>query len=256
MSRAVLLFAVLITRSAFAIDGQVLINQSTVMAMGGFPYVISSAGSYKLSGPLNVTTTKHAIVINHDDVTLDLNGFAITGPGTYLSAGSAGCTPAGTPTHCAGVYSTSGYQNLTIRNGVIRAFADGVYLGASGLIADVQTSKNLVGITADGVLGGSFVIVRCTASANDFWGMTAQFATVSDSAASGNTGDGIVAAFSTLIHNVFTGNGRYGMLAQGSIVFGSNVFLNNKTSDFNLDLGGVGGASFSQKNNLCTSGPC
>jgi hypothetical protein len=30
---------------AFGVDGVVLINQSTVLAAGGFPYVISSSGS-------------------------------------------------------------------------------------------------------------------------------------------------------------------------------------------------------------------
>ena len=37
----------LIATSAFAIDGVVLINQSTVTAAGGFPYMITKTGSYK-----------------------------------------------------------------------------------------------------------------------------------------------------------------------------------------------------------------
>ena len=64
----------------FAIDGQVLINQSTVMSAGGFPYLITQPGSYKLSGNLTVNAnTDSAIRISADNVTLDLNGFTING---------------------------------------------------------------------------------------------------------------------------------------------------------------------------------
>src|SRR2546423_10858587 len=81
----VLATAIVPTR-VFAIDGQVLINQSTVMAAGGFPYIISNAGSYKLSGNLTLTTSTAgnysgldiAIGINSSRVDLDLNGFSIT----------------------------------------------------------------------------------------------------------------------------------------------------------------------------------
>jgi hypothetical protein len=56
-----------------------------VMAQGGFPYVISTPGSYKLSGPLTMTTTPTgnytgfdlAIGIASSRVNLDLNGFSI-----------------------------------------------------------------------------------------------------------------------------------------------------------------------------------
>lgn len=72
--------------TALAVDGQVLINQSTVMAAGGFPYIISQPGSYKLSGNLTMNTTQNgnyngldiAILINANNVTLDLNGFSLT----------------------------------------------------------------------------------------------------------------------------------------------------------------------------------
>jgi hypothetical protein len=87
MNKAVLMIVAmaLIPGAAFAVDGQVLINQSTVMAAGGFPYIISSPGSYKLTGNLQMATTSTgnhagidiAIAINSSFVDLDLNGFAI-----------------------------------------------------------------------------------------------------------------------------------------------------------------------------------
>ena len=85
------LAAALASTCAFAVDGVVLINQSTVTAAGGFPYTITQPGSYKLSGnltpPLNVT----AIQISTGNVSLDLNGFTIScsmpHPSPYLRRG-------------------------------------------------------------------------------------------------------------------------------------------------------------------------
>src|SRR5437016_2169688 len=81
-----IILAVALAPCAFAVDGQVLINQSTVMAAGGFPYFITTPGSYKLSGNLTMSTTLFgnyfavwdiAIAIASSNVTLDLNGFSI-----------------------------------------------------------------------------------------------------------------------------------------------------------------------------------
>ena len=68
----------LLSASAWAVDGQVLINQSTVMSSGGFPYHITQTGSYKLSGNLVATLNQQAIQITAINVTLDLNGFNVT----------------------------------------------------------------------------------------------------------------------------------------------------------------------------------
>jgi len=73
----VLLTMTLAVPVVFAVDGVVLINQSTVMAAGGFPYKINQSGSYRLTGNLLVDRNKTAIQIDVNDVTLDLNGFRI-----------------------------------------------------------------------------------------------------------------------------------------------------------------------------------
>ena len=53
MTKTLLLAGALLASSAFAVDGVVLINQSTVTAAGGFPYSITQSGSYRLSGNLD-----------------------------------------------------------------------------------------------------------------------------------------------------------------------------------------------------------
>ncbi len=75
----ILAVALVLMPCAFAVDGVVLINQSTVIAAGGFPYLISQPGSYKLSGNLTVPDLVDGIRISASNVTLDLNGFKITG---------------------------------------------------------------------------------------------------------------------------------------------------------------------------------
>jgi hypothetical protein len=103
---AILAFA-LIPTCAFAVDGVVLINQSTVIAAGGFPYSISQPGSYKLSGNLAVPANISGILITVSNVTLDLNGFGIvSAPETALSFPAA-------------VDTVGAITGITIRNGTI-----------------------------------------------------------------------------------------------------------------------------------------
>ena len=57
----VVLGIALLPACALAVDGVVLINQSTVVAAGGFPYIISQPGSYKLSGNLIMATSSTSV---------------------------------------------------------------------------------------------------------------------------------------------------------------------------------------------------
>ncbi len=109
--------------SGFAIDGQVLINQSTVMASGGFPYRIIQSGSYKLSGNLTLNTSSTAnysgpggpadvaILIDANNISLDLNGFSITITDTMGKA-------LGHPFY--GVLESGTFSQIAITNGSIR----------------------------------------------------------------------------------------------------------------------------------------
>jgi hypothetical protein len=107
----------------FAIDGQVLINQSTVIASGGFPYRITQSGSYKLSGNLALNTSQNAnysgpggpadvaILIDANNISLDLNGFSITITDTVGKA-------LGHPFY--GVLEAGTFSQIAITNGSIR----------------------------------------------------------------------------------------------------------------------------------------
>ena len=110
--------------SAFAVDGTTLINQSTVMAAGGFPYTITASGSYRLSGDLLVTNST-GINILAPNVTLDLNGFTIS---------CSSCS--GFP----GIVSNS--VNMTVMNGMISGFG-GIEAPPGGHIRLARCSKGL-----------------------------------------------------------------------------------------------------------------
>jgi hypothetical protein len=237
---AIVLAVALFPACVFAVDGQALINQSTVMAAGGFPYKILQAGSYKLSGNLTVTAIgTDGIEIDSDNVTLDLNGFAIIGPGSC----------AGSPLQCTtqtsrGVLSF-GYSN-TVKNGAVQGFGYGVYVTGSGMVDDVQAKANsLAGIYVN---GSGAVLARCTAVFNGQRGIFALNAAISDSVANANGVDGFDVTASTLIHIVANNNGGIGVSGTDQSLVGSSLMMSNQNGDL------IG--TLSQHNNSCTAGSC
>ena len=137
---------------AFAIDGQILINQSTVTAAGGFPYVISNPGSYKLTGNLSATAGKSAIQITTSNVTLDLNGFNLASLGPSSGAFSDTAT---------GILIIGNVSNIAIHNGSMLGFSPGITMltGTLLLVEDMSFEENfsLPGITiANGIAVEAF----------------------------------------------------------------------------------------------------
>jgi hypothetical protein len=98
---------VLAPACAFAVDGVVLINQSTVISAGNFPYIISLPGSYKLSGNLMVPAGVNGIEISSSNVVLDLNGFNISCGGAVVGS------------RVACISGIAQVHDLLIRNGTI-----------------------------------------------------------------------------------------------------------------------------------------
>ena len=121
---ALVALALVLARPALAVDGVIEINQARAVAGGvttgdtaGFPVSINASGSYRLTSDLQVpTSTASGITISADDVTLDLNGFKILGPGTLGADG----------------VFIDGHQNVEVRNGTIRGFSrNGVFVSGA-----------------------------------------------------------------------------------------------------------------------------
>jgi hypothetical protein len=184
--------------SAFGVDGTVLINQSTVMALGGFPYTISNPGSYRLSGNLTVPNANtSAIVIATDYVTLDLNGFSILGP-TVCSGASfvvTSCSPTGNGDGISG----SLHNNITVMNGIVKGMGR-------------------FGVTLDGCQG--CIVERMIISHSGSIGIFTGRGRVSDNSSMFNGVRGIQNASGPMINNYAGGNAGYGIIANcpGSVI--------------------------------------
>jgi hypothetical protein len=87
------------------------------------PTTLSTAGIYCLLGPLATgITSGAAITIAADNVVLDLNGWRLAGE------------TAGSGTKATGIYSTA--RNVTVQNGTVTGFYDGVDLRGAGARAE------------------------------------------------------------------------------------------------------------------------
>lgn len=118
---------------AGAVDGSVLITQAKAIAGAvtpgdapGFPVTITAGGSYSLASNLQVPAGLTGILVTGVEVTIDLNGFRITGGG----GGS-------------GIGINGRQRGLTVRNGTIRAFGgDGISsAGAMLIVSDMRIEE-------------------------------------------------------------------------------------------------------------------
>ena len=139
-------------------------------------YVIDQPGSYYLTNSIVMSQIgATAIYIDTDNVTLDLNGYSIKGPGESNSASSDG------------IFVSGRKYNITIKNGVVDDWADdaidapqasnclfqnviatncadnGFYLGENSVIIECHAYGN-ASDGFSGVNGCNFI--RCTAGAN------------------------------------------------------------------------------------------
>jgi hypothetical protein len=121
------------------------------------PYQVTAPGLYCLKASLAAPATNYgaAIEITADDVVIDLNGHTLDGAAD------------GSPSKAIGVRATN-RKNVTVRNGTIRGFSAGVWLGgwletSTGHIAErLRADGNtLVGIRVEGagsIVRGNLVI--------------------------------------------------------------------------------------------------
>lgn len=221
----VLILLALASVSAFAVDGVVLLNQSVALAgMGGcdtpgFPITICNAGSYKLSGNLTVADANTDVIdVRADNVTVDLNGFTISGPVTCTkdtipppcSAGGTGIGVSGLL--IVGKIATF-YANVTVLNGVVRGMGStGVLLRGEGSRAEgVHVESN----HDDGlnVLG---LVTKCTAVSNGGNGIYGDIVSYSSSSWNGGVG---IRSNGVVSNNYVSVNGGDGIRSSGEVSY-------------------------------------
>jgi hypothetical protein len=159
------------------------------------------------------------IVVGASGITIDLKGFRLRGDnsgGVY------------------GVDDSGGFGKVTVKNGVLRNFYDGVFgNGENVVVSDLVVSGNTnAGISVNG--GGSAKITSVTASGNGSIGIAANSNSLSitSSAASGNAsigmevgGDSVSVKSSTA-----TANGGIGIAGSGDSVSVKSVTVSGNGS--------------------------
>ena len=191
-------------------------------------YTIDEPGSYYLTqnlGPAAPDTD--GIVIEADNVTLDLNGFAVIGPGRMPSSPEAGISVSGTR------------YNIAVRNGTIRDWPD---YGAKCDTAENSIFQSLR--CYNNRLIGLFVGVGCrvegnTCHTNGAAGITALGAgTVTGNTCCGNGNSGIIpGSGSTVTSNTCSTNDNHGISAGSGCLIDGNTCWRNDAHGINLYAG-------------------
>lgn len=229
------LFVVTMSFSAYGADGQIKISQPD-----SFPIVIDQPGSYVLTSNITVPSgvNVHGIEVNTNNVTIDLNGHTIIGPGGYKGFG---------------IYANN-KNNITIMSGTLRNFHTGVrlvndsYEGSNYTVKDIRAYNSSQGITVEGsgtITGcicsnghtGFFchkcVITNCTAKDNSSWGMGVSDSMATNCVVIHNGWTGIDATNSTITNCTVNSNHYNGTSSYGSGIEARKSVITNCTANNN-----------------------
>ncbi len=219
--------------TATAADGTKLIDQARAIAGGltagdapGFPVTISQSGSYRLSGNLTVPNENTtAIEITADNVSLDLNGFAIVGP-TVCSGIPMTCAPVGTG---VGILSEANY--IAVRNGIVRGMGDdGVRLSrTTGVTSGHQVSDlQVAGNGGDGITIGGGIVRGSVVRRNGDRGIVMDSGLITGNTIAQNGSVGArISGTGTVSGNSVTDNDGCGISVNSGLVTGNNVLQNS-----------------------------
>ena len=203
------------------------------------PYTIASPGFYFIAKDLSCLTGNHGITITADNVTLDLMGFSLIGPG-------------GSGSH-HGIFMNL-IANVEIRNGTVRDFnSRGIYEFSHDAIGhriiNVRVKDNYsYGI---GLEGYSHLVEKCTAVCNSSVGIYAMNgSTITGNTCYNNTNHGIYTGYgSTVAGNTCYANGDDGIYAG----YGSTVIGNTCRSNTNHGIS-LQGSNFVDQNTATSNG--
>ncbi len=124
--------------------------QTKINGKDPFPKKLKKSGSYLQTSNATVKNTSDtALLITASNVTLDLQGFTIAGPGSGTGVG----------------IDASGFSNVTIENGIITGMGGaGIKLGPNSVVRNVQIISN----GGDGVDCGPSCLVSNSVISSNF----------------------------------------------------------------------------------------
>jgi len=166
---------------------EIVLGNQLNLLLCEIPETLDWPCSVKLTGTLTCTSNGvDGITVNANNVTIDMNGHALVGPGA--SSGH-------------GIYQDTDGRDLTVHSGKVVNWSGsakgGIYArGASVHISRVQASTNDYGIYT----GTGSTVSDCSAYSNSDDGIrTGNGSTISDCSAYGNDGYGIYAGYGNSI---------------------------------------------------------
>ncbi|MEM0983134.1 MAG: hypothetical protein AAGI17_04190 [Planctomycetota bacterium] len=209
------------------IEPRTFLSQANTPGDADALFVITQPGSYYLEGNIQAPAGRSGIKISTSGVTLDLNGFSITGTST-------------SPNGIEFVDPSFGrFQQFHIRNGHISGFTDNGISGnvraAGGTITDITAADNgQNGIAVE----DSFVIENCVARNNGRIGFVVnRDCILVDCIARGNGSDGFAVNFINRLdrcHAVFNAGDGFQVGRANRL---TNCYAqSNETSGFNLSV--------------------
>jgi hypothetical protein len=168
-----------------------------------FPITINQPGSYKLGSNLAVPAGSVGILITAPNVTLDLNGFTLSGPATCSAAGVCSMPP-GT-NH--GI-SAPGLNNIVVRNGTVTGFqGNGLNMLGSAQLEDLTVSQNVgYGLYTTNMTAVIAQVHRVRSTLNKLSGMYVYGGIVTQSSATANGQNGFYVNQSSIFDSMSTDN--------------------------------------------------
>jgi hypothetical protein len=172
-------------------------------AITSLPYFINDSGFYYMTKNLSPPSNENGIYVNANNVTIDLLGFKITGPGSGVNYGII----------------MNGNNNVEIRNGTITGFSNGIFEGQSNAQEHRIINIRAMGNRGYGIIvtGSSHIVRGCTSC---------------------NNATGIAVGNRCLVmNNVINNNSYYGISAINDVLIGNNVAVGNGTKNIAYTTG-------------------
>lgn len=233
-----------------------LLAQDPRTPISSVPFTISAQGSYYLVTNLVATGSTAGITIAADNVTLDLNGFALVGGGS----GSV-----------AGIQVPSAQKNIEIRNGTIRGWTNGginAINATNSSIQKLRVSNNIANTSTSRVAGllvgarstvKDCIVANNTTNANQISALvpaigTGDSCTVTGCNVSNNRlCDGISVGNACVVSGCLSRANFVGIRAQSSCQIANNVSDSNTGSGIVVGFSGSAQTSTRIESNSCTS---
>ena len=196
------------------------------------PYTINTPGSYYLTTNVTGISASHGITITSGNVTLDLNGFTLSGvPGSFN-----------------GVNTPTSYTNVTVSNGSISSWSfSGVNISTGQPRNVVLHHLNVSACGVSGISAANAVISDCTVTGSGGDGIDATYCSMRDCTVDSCAGGyGINLQPGTATHCLVIRGFASGIYCNSpGCVVSDNVVRNNNTGNFS----GAAGILLNDANN-------